>query len=220
MIKMWSLKIATQTPVPISNQEPSGPQKARSYSLAGPQFYASAIPIVPTAARLVVETKKIYEAPIDILPDEVQVRSVSVSAGHLSSASVYPACRTPYFLLVSCTDDTVRFLRCIRDPVLQPVEAYLWETWKMVSDGVDSALDISGKICTVASAHSDRFACAFLPEQTISRDVISFAKNVNISVYECESSGGVEWMQEERLRLEKCFSNRFVGCTFYLTVPV
>lgn len=73
VIKMWSVKISTQTPVSINDQEVSGGFKARSYSLAGPQFYASALPIVPTAARLNVETKKIYEAPIDFLSDDVQV---------------------------------------------------------------------------------------------------------------------------------------------------
>lgn len=76
VIKMWSVRIATQKPVPISDQEVSGPFKARSYSLAGPQFYASALPIVPTAARLSVETKKIYEATVDFLPDDVQVRLI------------------------------------------------------------------------------------------------------------------------------------------------
>lgn len=76
VIKMWSLKISTQTPLSISEQEMSGSFKARSYSLAGPQFYASALPIVATAARLVVGSKKIYEAPIDFLPDDVEVRAL------------------------------------------------------------------------------------------------------------------------------------------------
>lgn len=51
MIKMWSVKISTQTPVPVTDQEVSSQFKARSYSLAGPQFYATALPSVPTAAR-------------------------------------------------------------------------------------------------------------------------------------------------------------------------
>jgi hypothetical protein len=145
IIKMWSLKISTQKPVSISDQEVSGPFKARSYSLAGPQFYASALPIVPTAARLIVETKKIYEAPIDFLSDDVEIRSVSVSAGHLSSSSLYPACRTPYFLLVSCSDNTIRFLRCIRDVSKLPSEAYIWECWRMIGDEADPSLYINGK---------------------------------------------------------------------------
>lgn len=76
----------------------------------------------------------------------------------------------------------------------------------------------SGKVCSVASAHSGRFACAFLSEATINKDVASFVKNLNISLYECESSGGVEWLQEERLRLDKCFSDKdFINNILYNT---
>jgi hypothetical protein len=66
----------------------------------------------------------------------------------------------------------------------------------------------SGKVCAMASAHSGRFACAFLPETSVIRDMSTFAKNLSISLYECESSGGVEWLQEERLNLGRCFSNK------------
>jgi hypothetical protein len=83
MIKMWSVKIRTQTPVAINDTEVSGQFKARSFSLAGPQFYATALPTVPTAARLQVETRKIYEAPIDFLPDDVQVATFILTIQHL-----------------------------------------------------------------------------------------------------------------------------------------
>lgn len=49
LIKMWSVKICTQTPTAINDREVSGPFKARSFSLAGPQFYATALPTVPNS---------------------------------------------------------------------------------------------------------------------------------------------------------------------------
>jgi hypothetical protein len=145
-----------------------------------------------------------------------------VSAGHLPSSSVYPACRTPYLLLVSCSDNTIRFLRCVRDQNALPTEGYNWESWRMIGDGVDPSLDIAGKpiliclyfllslgkLCAVSAANSSRFACAFLSEATINKDVAGFLRNINVSLYECESSGGVEWLQEERLKLDKCFPSR------------
>ncbi|KAI6176952.1 hypothetical protein M3Y97_00854600 [Aphelenchoides bicaudatus] len=161
VIKMWSVKICTQTPTAINDQE---------------------------------------------------IRSVTVSAGHLPSSSVYPACRTPYLLLLSCSDNTIRFLRCVRDPN----KSYNWEMWRMIGDSADPSLDISGKVCSVSSAHSGRFACAFLSEATVNKDVASFVRNLNVSLYECESSGGVEWLQEERLKLDKCFPNReFINSILY-----
>ncbi|XP_035825075.1 dmX-like protein 2 [Aplysia californica] len=46
------------------------------------------------------------------LPDEVEVISCSVAGGHLSSASIYPACYAPYQFVTACSDGEVRFWRC------------------------------------------------------------------------------------------------------------
>ena len=46
------------------------------------------------------------------LPESVDVISATVAAGHLSSASIYPACFAPYVLVTACTDGDVRFWRC------------------------------------------------------------------------------------------------------------
>ena len=68
---------------------------------------------------------------------------------------------------------------------------------------------VAGEVCGLASAHSGRFACAFLP-RTLPHElsVDALAHNLSVAVYECESSGGVEWLQEEQLRLGKCFSDK------------
>ncbi|KAI6235649.1 hypothetical protein M3Y95_00074000 [Aphelenchoides besseyi] len=220
MVRMWSLKISAQSPTPISGGETILSRSARS--LGGPQFYASATSTAPRAARLRIETEKVYESPID-LPDGVEVKSVSVSAGHLSSASVYPACRTPYFLLLSCSDSTVRFLRCVRSD--SNSDQYIWEMWKMIGAQTDSSLDICGEIAALASAHSGRFACAFLPLATTTElSPEALVSNINIAVYECESSGGVEWLQEEHLKLGRCFGDRnflnSIICDSIVNMPI
>lgn len=38
--------------------------------------------------------------------------SVSVTSGHLSSASIYPACFAPYHFVTACSDGEVRFWHC------------------------------------------------------------------------------------------------------------
>lgn len=47
-----------------------------------------------------------------MLPEDVQVLCVNVAAGHLSSASIYPACFAPYLLVTACSDGDVRFWKC------------------------------------------------------------------------------------------------------------
>lgn len=42
------------------------------------------------------------------LPEGVEVISANVSAGHLSSASIYPACLAPYLLVTACSDGSIR----------------------------------------------------------------------------------------------------------------
>lgn len=46
------------------------------------------------------------------LPSGVSVISANVAAGHLSSASIYPACFAPYLLVTACTDGQLRFWNC------------------------------------------------------------------------------------------------------------
>lgn len=46
------------------------------------------------------------------LPEGVDIISAEIAAGHLSSASIYPACLAPYLLVTACSDGTLRFWRC------------------------------------------------------------------------------------------------------------
>jgi hypothetical protein len=42
------------------------------------------------------------------LPEGVEVVHAAPAAGHLSSASIYPACFAPYIVVTACSDSTVR----------------------------------------------------------------------------------------------------------------
>lgn len=43
------------------------------------------------------------------LPDGVEIVHAAPAAGHLSSASIYPACLAPYCFATACSDGTIRF---------------------------------------------------------------------------------------------------------------
>lgn len=42
------------------------------------------------------------------LPDGVDVIHAAPAGGHLSSASIYPACFAPYIIVTACSDSTIR----------------------------------------------------------------------------------------------------------------
>lgn len=79
------------------------------------------------------------------LPHGVQVIHASPAAGHLSSASIYPACYAPYVLVTACTDNTVRFWRC-RMTGEGDATQIQWEEWRMVSKDGKSAIKVPGEL--------------------------------------------------------------------------
>lgn len=73
-------------------------------------------------------------------------------------------------------------------------------------------IDISGQIYSISAAHSSRFACAYFPEgMTDSTLPIS---SIKVGVFECESSGGVEWLCEDTIIVNLRHNMRFC-----LTIP-
>ncbi|XP_069136751.1 dmX-like protein 2 [Argopecten irradians] len=116
-IHMWKINIASQTGlhdgnhsrhyVPDNNfiQE----DESDNDSFIGSPVHG---PTKPTAVVcLTFSTTKVCSQALN-LPDGVSVVSASVSAGHLSSASIYPACLAPYLLATACSDGKTRFWRC------------------------------------------------------------------------------------------------------------
>lgn len=59
------------------------------------------------APHVLITTTKVCTQELP-LPDGVEVIHASPAAGHLSSASIYPACFAPYIIVTACSDSTVR----------------------------------------------------------------------------------------------------------------
>ena len=68
--------------------------------------------------------------------DRVEITNVSVSAGHPSSSSIYPACFAPYVITTACSDGTVRFWKCQTADSSGVSEnqavKYEWHEWEMM----------------------------------------------------------------------------------------
>lgn len=131
-------------------------------------------------------------------------------------------------MLVSCADDKIRFLKCVFTLNTDGTKKYEWQNWKMINEE-DSMLEMDGiffktrkkynikiylgEIYSVSSAYSGLFSCIYrsagstqpLMPSNVS-NYISIAKNLELSVFECESSGGVEWLCEENFNLSKIFA--------------
>uniref|UniRef100_A0A914UQD9 Uncharacterized protein n=1 Tax=Plectus sambesii TaxID=2011161 RepID=A0A914UQD9_9BILA len=200
-VHMWSLEISSQPAAPIKRHS----RFTNSGHLSSPEtdkndFFPTAEPHTPSAAQLFIASEKVCTQILS-LPEGVVLLEASPAAGHLSSSSLYPACRAPYVLMTACSDDHVRFWRCCKDDM----GVYSFREWRMISDTIDSAIEMDGVILGVASAHSSRLACAYEPAGTVHHhrpgQETMEKLSVEIAVYECESTGGVEWTREDSLHL-------------------
>ncbi|KAK6760766.1 hypothetical protein RB195_022003 [Necator americanus] len=187
---MFSLVISSQHPEPIPHFDPEAEQDENGYLH---------VPFAPSVAKLHFTSEKVCEQHVP-LPSGVHVISAVPAAGHLPSSSLYPACRAPFVLLTSCDDDVVRFWRCV-DAEPDSGFQYEWAEWNMISDNRPSELELEGTILSVSAAHSGRIACAYDPKSGYV-EVTQNIADVEIGVFECESSGGVEWMREDTFNLK------------------
>ncbi|XP_070175544.1 dmX-like protein 2 isoform X2 [Littorina saxatilis] len=196
-------------------------------------------PSAPTM-RMCVTTVKVCTQTL-ALPTGVSVISANVAAGHLSSASIYPACFAPYLLVTACSDGQVRFWKCsIQDmepqmrhdnsfnvtsydfsmgsvgsgiqpsvtssQVWKPQEHdYWWAEWQMMcSANRNSSISVPGKPITVSCAYSGRMAVAYRQGDVRAQPNHPEEKFINlcVAIYECESTGGAEWVLEDTIELE------------------
>lgn len=162
---------------------------------------------------LSISTKKVCECPL-ALPDGVDVIHATPAAGHLSSASIYPACLAPYILATACSDSTLRFWKCSVTKNEKNDYDYSWKEWEMMNKDLESAIDIPGQPLHISAAYSGRIACAYKCGRSFTRPKAGSTNNtanaansdarfVNLSVcvYECESTGGAEWLLEDTIPL-------------------
>ncbi|TKS69607.1 DmX-like protein 2 [Collichthys lucidus] len=145
-----------------------------------------------SASKLILSSKLVYSKRLD-LPHGVEVTRATPSAGHLSSSSIYPVCLAPYLIVTACSDSRVRFWHCAvecddgysKDD--QDNLVYRWEPWALMNEEEDN---------NSAVGH---FKKAPLCPQLLGSEK-DFS--MHVSIYECESTGGSEWVLEQTLHLD------------------
>ncbi|KAK0178125.1 hypothetical protein PV328_002103 [Microctonus aethiopoides] len=157
-------------------------------------------------SHVLITTTKVCTQELP-LPDGVDVVHAAPAAGHLSSSSIYPACFAPYIIVTACSDSTIRFWKCKvtktgEDDQLQ----YEWREWEMIRKDQESVIDISGQPLNISAAYSGRIACAYKYGKSFTRPTKdnpdSRYVNLCVAIYECESTGGSEWILEDTIHLK------------------
>ena len=75
----------------------------------------------------------------------IDITNVTVSAGHPSSSSIYPACFAPYVITTACSDGTVRFWKCQTVDTSgasddRQLVKYEWHEWEMMIRTEDTSV--------------------------------------------------------------------------------
>ncbi|XP_035791967.1 dmX-like protein 2 isoform X1 [Anopheles albimanus] len=163
------------------------------------------------ASHVNISTTKVCTQELP-LPDGVDVIHAAPAAGHLSSSSIYPACFAPYIIVTACSDSTVRFWKCKTknrgaDRSSDDPPRYEWCEWEMIRKDQESTIDVSGQLLHISAAYSGRIACAYkygksFTRPTKSSDPESRFVNLSVAIYECESTGGSEWVLEDTIHLK------------------
>ncbi|GLV44690.1 Rabconnectin-3A [Carabus blaptoides fortunei] len=165
-----------------------------------------------------ISTKRILQQALPV-PDGVEIVHATPSAGHLSSASIYPACLAPYCFTTACSDGSIRFWTISENPgkgsksssefsflddsgkLVNPDK--VWSEWRLVKD---STIYIEGQVLNISVAYSGRLACAYKYGKSFTRpgknDQDSRYVNLCVAIYECESTGGSEWILEDTIHLK------------------
>ncbi|XP_053676697.1 dmX-like protein 1 [Anopheles nili] len=168
------------------------------------------------ASHVNISTTKVCTQELP-LPDGVDVIHAAPAAGHLSSSSIYPACFAPYIIVTACSDSTVRFWKCKssrnggasdsgKHDENRP-SRYEWCEWEMIRKDQESTIDVNGQLLHISAAYSGRIACAYkygksFTRPTKSTDPETRFVNLSVAIYECESTGGSEWVLEDTIHLK------------------
>ncbi|XP_068586303.1 dmX-like protein 2 isoform X4 [Cebidichthys violaceus] len=162
-----------------------------------------------SASKLILSSKLVYSKRLD-LPHGVEVTRATPSAGHLSSSSIYPVCLAPYLIVTTCSDSRVRFWRCAVEGDDGHSEgdrdnrSYRWEPWALMNEEEDnnSAVCVSGRPVAVSCSYIGRLAMAFKKPRQGQLQGSGEDFSMHVSIYECESTGGSEWVLEQTLHLD------------------
>lgn len=172
-----------------------------------PMTRSASIANLQTASKLILNSSLVYSQPLK-LPCDVEIIRATPSAGHLSSSSIYPVCLAPYLVVTACSDKKVRFWRCCvtKDPLcgMQEENTYHWKEWSLMNDEEDdnkSAVNVSGKPVAVSCSYTGRLAVAY--KQLMQHNgCVSKEFSMHVCIFECESTGGSEWVLEQTINLD------------------
>ncbi|XP_011309847.1 dmX-like protein 2 isoform X2 [Fopius arisanus] len=183
-------------------QSQTGGRSRRSSQV---DYDSSFIPRRHHNSHVLITTTKVCTQELG-LPDGVEVVHAAPAAGHLSSSSIYPACFAPYIVVTACSDSTVRFWKCKVTKSDDDQLQYEWREWEMIRKDQESTIDISGQPLNISAAYSGRIACAYKYGKSFTRpgknDPDSRYVNLCVAIYECESTGGSEWILEDTIHLK------------------
>lgn len=166
-------------------------------------------PVNDYCPKVNISTTKVCTQELP-LPEGVDVVHAEPAAGHLSSSSIYPACFAPYIIVTACSDSNVRFWKCQVSKKSGSTNAskwkYQWCEWEMVRKDQTSSIDVNGQLLHISAAYSGRIACAYKYGKSFTRptkaDADSRYVNLCVAIYECESTGGSEWILEDTIHLK------------------
>lgn len=229
VLHMWRLLISSHCDDQKISQVPDGnniqdisdhsniSSPTNSSDLHGDKSHDKSSEHSSKASSLKITTHKVCTQILP-LPNDVEVIHASPAAGHLSSSNIYPACFAPYLIITACSDRKVRFWRC--KPISEDEtdtnyykdyyykkNSFVWFEWEMMlSKNASSSIEVPGMPLYVSCAYSGRIACACKSGQSFSRATSSTPDkrfiNINLAIYECESTGGSEWVLEDTITLK------------------
>ncbi|XP_075753347.1 dmX-like protein 2 isoform X2 [Pelodiscus sinensis] len=174
---------------------------------SSPMPRSASIANLQTASKLILSSRLVYSYPLD-LPTGVEVIRATPSAGHLSSSSIYPVCLAPYLVVTSCSDNKVRFWRCTVEMDLnsrnEMMETYHWRKWPLMNDEGEnnsSTVCVIGRPVAVSCSYTGRLAVAY--KQPVQHNgFVSKEFSMHVCIFECESTGGSEWVLEQTVHLD------------------
>ena len=138
-----------------------------------------------------IQSSKVSTYTLPLLSN-AELQSVDVAFGHLSSSTLCysdSSSSAPYLLSTMHADGLVRFWTCVH----QSSNTYVWSEWCGISKEcqLESRLQFTGQPLAISHAYCGRLAVAF------------FNKEIQISIYECESTGGTVFKCETVISLNE-----------------